>query len=198
MCTFDGHYEEVCATKMSQMCVWLKLFPALGWTRVHKIFCMGEWSKSCQTWCWLHLKEGLSTVNDEKGKVAFKAAILSQIFHGNCSQTKPVVTSMPEPEVDVADVYSSWGAADGFPSMDSWFPLSGDKWVKITIFFIFMTLLQILRHLSIFMLCSNQPASRQTNLTSAKKGVPTCQFGERFKMKHFKEYCWGIYYWQLA
>ena len=99
--------------------------------------------------------------------------------------TQPVVTSMPEPKVDVADVYSSWGAADGFPSMDSWFPLSGDKWVKITIFFIFiMTLLQILRHLSIFMLCSNQPASRQTNLTSAKKGIPTCQFGVRFKMKH--------------
>ena len=144
-------------------------------------------------WCWLHLKEGLWTGNDEKGKVAFKAAILSQIFHGNCSQTKPVVTSMPEPEVDVADVYSSWGAADGFPSMDSWFPLSGDKWVKIIIFFIFiMTLLQILRHLSIFMLCSNQPASKQRNLTSAKKGIPTCQFGVRFKMKHFKEYCWGI------
>ena len=39
----------------------------------------------------------------------------------------PVVTSMPEPEVDVADVYSSWGAADGFPSMDSWFPLSGES-----------------------------------------------------------------------
>ena len=31
---------------MSQMCVWLKLFPVLGWTRVHKIFCMDEWSKS--------------------------------------------------------------------------------------------------------------------------------------------------------
>ena len=101
----------------------------------------------------------------------------------------PVVTSMPELEVDVADVYSSWGTADGFPSMDSWFPLSGDKWVKITIFFIFMTLLQILRHLSIFMLCSNQPASFKTNLTSAKKVVSTCHFGVCFKMKHFKEYC---------